>query len=169
MTLGPVRCPRCQWPPGAGALQCAEAEWPESSDGVDVPAGAPGWGDRPQAGPPLASGQQIQSFSSCLRGTLESILEAPGSDPEIPDARASGFIFPIPAKSGFPISRIRDSGQIGIPDFPNPGIPAESGSGQNPEYFPDPGPIGIGKIPAIFPAKSGRGGIGIGDFGVCPG
>ncbi len=41
-------------------------------------------------------------------------------DPEIPDARASGFIFPIPAKSGFPISRIRDSGQIGIPDFPNP-------------------------------------------------
>jgi hypothetical protein len=29
-------------------------------------------------------------------------------DPEIPDARASGFIFPIPAKSGFPISRIRD-------------------------------------------------------------
>jgi hypothetical protein len=48
-----------------------------------------------------------------------SELEA---DPEIPDARASGFIFPIPAKSGFPISRIRDSGQIGIPDFPNPGF-----------------------------------------------
>jgi hypothetical protein len=29
----------------------------------------------------------------------------PGPDPEIPDARASGFILPIPAKSGFPISR----------------------------------------------------------------
>jgi hypothetical protein len=28
----------------------------------------------------------------------------------------------IPAKSGFPISRIRDSGQIGMPDFPNPGF-----------------------------------------------
>jgi hypothetical protein len=46
----------------------------------------------------------------------------PLADPEIPDARASGFIFPIPAKSGFPISRIPDSGQIGIPDFPNPGF-----------------------------------------------
>jgi hypothetical protein len=43
-------------------------------------------------------------------------------DHQIPDARASGFIFPIPAKSGFPISRIRDSGQIGMPDFPNPGF-----------------------------------------------
>ena len=58
-------------------------------------------------------------------------------DPEIPDARASGFIFPIPAKSGFPISRIRDSGQIGIPDFPKSGIPAKSGfkSGKIPIFF----------------------------------
>jgi hypothetical protein len=55
------------------------------------------------------------------------------SDPEIPDARVSGLIFPIPAKSGFPIPRIRDFGQIGIPDFPklnpNPGIPARAKSG----------------------------------------
>ena len=34
-------------------------------------------------------------------------------------------------------------------------------------YFPDPGQIGIGKIPAIFPAKSGGGGAGFGDLGVC--
>ena len=53
---------------------------------------------------------------------MRSLCEVWHPDPEIPDARASGFIFPIPAKSGFPISRIRDSGQIGIPDFPNPGF-----------------------------------------------
>jgi hypothetical protein len=43
----------------------------------------------------------------------------------------------IPAKSGFPISRIRDSGQIGIPDFPKSGIPAKSGfkSGKIPIFF----------------------------------
>jgi hypothetical protein len=34
-----------------------------------------------------------------------SVLLAVRPDPEIPDARASGFIFPIPAKSGFPIFR----------------------------------------------------------------
>ena len=43
----------------------------------------------------------------------------------------------IPAKSGFPISRIRDSGQIGTPDFPKSGIPAKSGfkSGKIPIFF----------------------------------
>jgi hypothetical protein len=63
-------------------------------------------------------------------------------DHQIPDARASGFIFPIPAKSGFPISRIRDSGQIGMPDFPNPGIPAKSGfkSGKIPIILQRPEP-----------------------------
>ena len=47
-----------------------------------------------------------------------------------------------PAKSGFPIPDSR----------PNP----SRESGQNSEYFPDPGPIGIGKIPAIF--RPNRGG-----------
>ena len=70
----------------------------------------------------------------------------------------------IPVNRGANPGFFPDPGQIGIPRIP--GIPAESGSGQNPEYFPDPGPIGIGKIPAIFPAKSGRGGAGIGDLGV---
>jgi hypothetical protein len=55
-------------------------------------------------------------------------------DHQIPDARASGFIFPIPAKSGFPSPRIpgsrpnrdsrfpesRDPGQIGIQIRENP-------------------------------------------------
>jgi hypothetical protein len=54
--------------------------------------------------------------------TLKPGRDGADADHQIPDARASGFIFPIPAKSGFPISRIRDSGQIGIPDFPNPGF-----------------------------------------------
>ncbi len=81
---------------------------------------------------------------------------APGRPPslthQIPDARASGFIFPIPAKSGFPISRIpgsrpnrdsrfpesRDPDQTGIPDSPNPGmIPTKPGfkSGKIPIFF----------------------------------
>ncbi len=61
------------------------------------------------------------------------------SDPEIPDAPASGRVAPIPAKSGFPISRIpksrpnrdspfpesRDPGQIGIQIRP----------GENPDFF----------------------------------
>ncbi len=73
----------------------------------------------------------------------------------------------IPVNRGANPGYFPDPGRIGIPRFP--GIPAKSGSGQNPEYFrDDPGPIGIGKIPAIFPAKSGRGGAGIGDFGVWP-
>ena len=59
-------------------------------------------------------------------GVIRLVSFCPGvlplADPEIPDARASGRKIPIPAKSGFPISRIRDSGQIGIPDFPNPGF-----------------------------------------------
>ncbi len=52
-----------------------------------------------------------------------------GADPQIPDARASGFIFPIPAKSGFPIPR--------IPGSPNPGIPTKPGfkSGKIPIFF----------------------------------
>jgi hypothetical protein len=58
------------------------------------------------------------------------------ADPEIPDARASGFIFPIPAKPGFPISRIRDSGQI---ECPISGIPAKSGCpiSRNPGFRPN--------------------------------
>ena len=64
-----------------------------------------------------------------------------GPNHQIPDARASGFIFPIPAKSGFPISRIRDSGQIGIPDFPNPGFRPNRDS-RFPEIR-DSGQIGI--------------------------
>ncbi len=77
-------------------------------------------------------------------------------DPEIPDARRGiGVYFPdpgqigipespnpgIPAKSGFPIPRIRDSGRIGIPDSPNPGFRPNRDS-----RFPesrDPGQIGI--------------------------
>ena len=77
----------------------------------------------------------------------------PLADPEIPDARASGsrFIFPIPAKSGFPIPRIpgsrqnrdsrfpesRDPDKTGIPDSPNPGIPSKLGfkSGKIPIFF----------------------------------
>ncbi len=44
------------------------------------------------------------------------------SDPEIPDARASGFIFPIPAKSGSGKSRLfsrpnRDGAGRGFGDF----------------------------------------------------
>jgi hypothetical protein len=87
-----------------------------------------------------------------MRSFIGALLEP---DPEIPDARVSGFIFPIPAKSGFPISRIRDSGQIGMPDFPNPGfrpnrdpdfpksgIPAKSGfkSGKIPIFLKRPEP-----------------------------
>ena len=44
-------------------------------------------------------------------------------------------------KSGFPISRIRDSGQIGIPDFPNPGFRPNRDS-RFPEIR-DSGQIGI--------------------------
>jgi hypothetical protein len=64
-----------------------------------------------------------------------------------------------------------DPGQIGIPDFPIPGqIGNHRGNIPN-MNFPDsdPGPmfgICIGKIPAIFPAQSGRDGAGIGDVGV---
>jgi hypothetical protein len=96
-------------------------------------------------------------------------------DPKmIPDARASGWILPIPlsqigilgipnppipAKPGFPISQ--NPGQIGI----GPRITGIAGA-KSRIYFPDPGPIGmIGKIPAIFPGKSGRDGAGFGDFG----
>ena len=73
-----------------------------------------------------------------MRSFIGALLEP---DPEIPDARVSGFIFPIPAKSGFPISRIRDSGQIGMPDFPNPGFRPKRES-RFPEIR-DSGQIGI--------------------------
>jgi hypothetical protein len=80
---------------------------------------------------------------------LES--EIPSSDPD-PDPGLIGVKSRL-----FPRSRPnRDS------RFPE--IPAESGSGAKSRIFPDPGPIGIGKIPAIFPAKSGRGGAGIRGF-----
>ncbi len=92
-------------------------------------------------------------FRSCFQSNAYGrfVMQA---DPEIPDARASGFIFPIPAKSGFPISRIRDSGQIGMPDFPNPGF------WPNRDHDPDFPESGIpaksgfksGKIPIFFEA-----------------
>ena len=77
-----------------------------------------------------------QSLIYDLNPDSRLVPRLPGRpDPEVPDARASGFILPIPAKSGFPISRIRDSGQIGISPIPR-----------------NPGRIGIrGKIPNTFP------------------
>ena len=60
-------------------------------------------------------------FGSDLRGRPLDKREPPGTvvfrpDPEIPDARASGWILPIPAKSGFRESRFSDPGpgHIGI-------------------------------------------------------
>ena len=79
------------------------------------------------------------------------------ADPEIPDAPASGRDCPdpgqagipgfpnpgIPAKSGCPISRIRDSSQIGMPGSTKSGIPAKSG-------------FKSGKIPIFFSAAAAR-------------
>jgi hypothetical protein len=59
------------------------------------------------------------------------------------------------------------SNRDSVPDFPKSRPNRESG--QNSEYFPDPGPIGIGKIPAIFPPRGpgpNRGGTPGAGFGV---
>ncbi len=62
-----------------------------------------------------------------------------------------------------------DPGKIGIPDFPNPGFRPNFESGCPISRIPDSGQIGIGRIPAIFPAESGRGGTGIRGFrGLAP-
>jgi hypothetical protein len=54
----------------------------------------------------------------------------------------------------------------GIPRFSDSEISAKSGSGRNPEYFPDPGGlIRIGRIPAIFPAELESGRDVAGSFG----
>jgi hypothetical protein len=65
------------------------------------------------------------------------------ADPEIPHARASGFILPIPAKSGFP-------------DFPK--SRPNRNRGKIPKIFPILAQSGSGKSRPIFPA--------FGDFGV---
>ncbi len=76
------------------------------------------------------------------------------------DAAASGRKLPIPAKIGisvFPIPRFP-----GKSDSPIPPFPGQIGNRGNSGYYPDPGPIGIGKIPGpvIFLAESGRDGAG---------
>jgi hypothetical protein len=119
-------------------------------------------GGRPRLRPASdgASAIRIGSLRHCSARGLGRGPEAwpskpPEPGPEIPDARASGFILPIPAKSGFP-------------DFtksrPN------RDPGQNLEHFPetaDPGarPNRDREIPGQIGA--GRGGD-FWDFGVCP-
>jgi hypothetical protein len=80
-------------------------------------------------GQPLARNSVAGEETGQLRGRRPAGRAGGISRPdsEIPDAaaRASGWIqaLPIPAKSGFPISKVpesRDPDQTGVPDFPNP-------------------------------------------------
>ena len=78
---------------------------------------------------------------SPLFSVLPPCLRLP-PDHQIPDARASGFIFPIPAKSGFPDFPKSRPSRIGakIPNiFPIP----PNRDRENPGYFP--GQIGAGR------------------------
>ncbi len=110
-----------------------------------------------------------------------------GQTPKSPMPRHRGGIAPIPAKPGFPnrdspFPESRNPGQIGIPHFPNPGIPAKSGfpisripgsrpnrdRGKIPIIFPIPAQSGSGKSRLFSRPRPNRGGTGrgFGDFGV---
>ncbi len=116
------------------------------------------WGIRPLSGPASKSLHVASSLSdhddNAVTGNLRRItVRVHGSADSQHISKTLVVLLPVKPPGIGPGAN---------PDSRNP-RPNWDRRGKIPNMnSPDPGPIGIGKIPAIFPAKSGRDGAGFG-------